>query len=216
MSCLRFLPVFAFFLLPCSTLRAQQNWELLEDKSGIAIYGKDTPYSDIKELKIITTFRTSLSSLVLLVMDVPYHPKWIYKCKKAYVVKEVSDSELYYYHETEAPWPASDRDGVAHVKVKQDPKSRVVNIEVRGVSGMVPIKPQFVRVPKIEASWTFTPVSEGVVKGEYRIKLDPGGNIPAWIINLFIEDGPYASILSMREALKTDKFRNARLAYIQD
>ena len=64
--------------------------------------------------------------------------------------------------------------------------------------------------------WTITPIKNGNVFIEYFIKVDVGGNVPNWIVNLFIEDGPYQSILHFKENLVLESYKNAKLSFIDE
>jgi hypothetical protein len=73
-----------------------------------------------------------------------------------------------------------------------------------------------VRVPQLKAFWKFTPKPDGTVDAEYQINVNPGGNVPAWIVNMFAIDGPYQSITSMKKLLLQSKYRTAKFDFIED
>ena len=51
---------------------------------------------------------------------------------------------------------------------------------------------------------------------EYFLKLDVGGNVPDWIVNLFIENGPHQSMLLFTESLQNEPYKNAKLDFINE
>ncbi|MFY9309928.1 MAG: START domain-containing protein [Bacteroidia bacterium] len=208
---------FAFLLLlPVSFVQAQNNWELKKDENGIKVYTKDIPGSDFKEIKTTTSFNASLSSLVALLTDISSHKKWIYRCKESKLIRKVSNSELYYYMETMVPWPASNRDGVLRFKFTQDSITKVVTVSSVNVPDIMPELSGVVRVPKFKASWTFTPKSDGKVEAEYQLNVDPGGSVPAWIINMFAVEGPYESLTNMKKILAENKYESAKFDFIKN
>ncbi|MES2655100.1 MAG: START domain-containing protein [Bacteroidota bacterium] len=191
------------------------RWELKKDQNNIKIYVKKNNNHAINELKAVTNFSSSLNGLVAFVKDIAIHEKYIERCKSAYIIRNVNDSELYYYQETEAPWPVANRYGVIYYKIRQASNKTVV-IQSSNILGLLPPKADMVEVPALKASWTFTPKANGIVEGEYYLYVNPGGNIPVWLINLFLVDGPYNTLLKMKKLLAQGKYQGAKSSYIKD
>lgn len=206
-----------FFCLSISTyISAQTDWELQKNENGISVYTKDQPNSGFKEIKAVATFNSSLSGLIALLTDIPSHPTWLYRCKQTKLLKTISSTELYYYVETYVPWPVSNRDGVIYFKTSQDSKTKVVTVSSRVIPGMLPENKGVVRVPKLVSSWRFTPKGDGTVSAEYQLDINPGGDVPPWIVNMFSVEGPYESIMSMRKKLVEVKYKSAKFDFITE
>lgn len=203
-------------LCTSSTGDGNSPWALKKNEHGITVYTREVSGSSIRELKAITHFDSKLSPLITLIKDVPEHPAYIYRCQSARVIKAPNDHELYYYHDTYAPWPVDNRDIVIYYHISQDPRTKVVTIASHAVDGLVPETEGKVRVHDFKASWVLTPAKDGTVNGEYYLYVDPGGNVPAWLINLFVVDGPYNSILKMKELLAQEKYQSAKIPFIHD
>lgn len=191
-------------------------WKLVKDSKGVKAYTRNTENSDIKQVKIITNVRSSLSALVALVRDVESHTQWIYRCKKAKKIKIVSPTEHYYYIESEAPWPVSNRDIITHSKIIQNKKTKKVTIISTGVPDFIGQIEGIVRIKNLNAKWEFTPKNNGTVDVTFYMLIDIGGNLPSWVINLAIEDGPFETVLNMKEIVKKGKYKNAELNFIKE
>ena len=92
--------------------------------------------------------------------------------------------------------------------IPQDIKTKIVTVASKGISDMIPPETNKVRVPEMSASWNFTPKVDGTVDGEYQLFVDPGGDIPSWIVNMFAGEGPYNSIINMKKMLTLDKYKS--------
>lgn len=213
---LKALGVLVLLVTQSNFLNAQQDWELKKDENGIKVYTKDIPGSDFKEIKTTTNFNSSLSGIVGLLTDISSHKLWIYRCKESKLIKTVSSSELYYYMETEVPWPASNRDGVIRFKFTQDSISKVVTVASKNINGLMPEIDGVIRVPKFIASWTLTPKKDGTVDAVYQLNVDPAGSVPAWIINMFAVDGPYESLTNMKKLLAKNNYESSKFDFIKD
>lgn len=200
----------------CYQAYSQNNWELKTRKQDIAVYTRTFPDSKFKAVKVECLLPATLSQLVTVILDVSTGPQWLYSTKSAVLLKQVSPSELYYYSEVNIPWPASNRDFIAHLKVVQDPATKVVTVFGPTVPDYIPVKKDIVRVTQSEGKWIITPLSGKQIKVEYTLRLDPGGNIPAWLINMFVTKGPYESFKNLKTHLQKPAYQNTRLPFIVD
>ena len=192
------------------------KWELKDDRDGIAVYTGNVGGSKFKALKVSCTFNATLSQMVEALMDVDRTPEWLFHTAGCFIVKQITPADLYYYSVVEIPWPVSNRDFVSHLKVSQDPASRVVTIDANCVEGMVAAKANMVRVTYSTGKWILAPVGGNQVKLTYTIHADPGGSIPAWLSNLFITQGPLQSIEKLRGFIQQPTYKNARLDYLKE
>jgi len=206
----------AYFFATGRVSYGQENWKLKSNKDDIAIYTRDVPNSRFKGIKVVCELNASLSQLVAVVMDVNTAVEWVYSTRSAVVLKQVSPSELYYYSEVSVPWPASNRDFIARLKVDQEPHTRVVTILGPVFPDYIPEKKDIVRVRHSEGKWVITPLAKGRIKVEYTLNMDPGGNIPAWLVNMFATKGPSESFRKLKVQLMKPAFAHVHLSYIVD
>jgi len=203
------------FILKVSPSWAQNNWKLTAEKDGIKVYTCLVPGSKIKAIKVKASFNANPSQLVALIMDVNSATDWVYHTKSSVLVKQVSPSELYYYSEISLPWPATNRDFVAHLTVSQDPVTKSVTIDGPAVNGLVPVKDGIVRVSESKGKWVITPLGGGQIGVEYTIHVDPGGALPAWLVNMFATEGPLKIFRNIKVQLQKRACKNADLAFAE-
>ncbi len=208
--------IFLFLVLKMSSVSAQNNWKLSTEKEGIKIYTSMVPDSKIKAIKVECNLNATPSQVVALVMDVNTAPDWVYHVKSAKLVKQVSASELYYYSEVSLPWPAANRDFVAHLTVSQDPDTKVVTIDGPAVPGFVPIKKGIVRIDNSIGKWIITPLGPDQVNVEYSIHVDPGGALPSWLVNMFATEAPLKIFESLRMQLQKSAYKNIAFAFVEN
>lgn len=166
--------VFLLFVAKLAVAGPEEPWSLSTDKEGIRVYTRHIPDSKIKAIKVECTFNASAAQLVAVLMDIKTCSEWVYHTKSATIIKQVSPSDIYYYSEVNIPWPVHNRDFVAHLKVTQDPKTKIVTIDAPVISNMVPAKDGIVRVENSTGRWVITPVDSNHVSIVYTLHLDPG------------------------------------------
>jgi hypothetical protein len=201
----------AFLLIFTLPLFAQNDWQLKTEKEGMKIYTREVPGSKVKALKVEAAFEATPAQFVALIMDVNTSADWVYHVKSSTLIKRVSASEIYYYSEVSLPWPLADRDFVAHLTVSQNPVTRVVTIDGPAVAGMVPTKPGVVRVSDSKGKWVITPLTNDQIKVEYSIHVDPGGDLPSWLVNMFATEGPLKIFRGIKAQLQKPAYRNTEL-----
>jgi hypothetical protein len=209
-----------FFILALniSVLFGQQKnaWELKKDEHGITVFTRMSEESDFKELKSVVCIKTSLSSIVALLNDWDSYPNWVYRCGKSNTLKKISDTEVIHYQTVVAPWPADNRDFVVHVSDSQDPSTKIVRITSVCTPDYIPKVPDHVRITEFRAAWTLVPQKDGMVEITYQLLVNPGGYVPAWLVNMAVVDGPYETMVNFKEWIKKDKYQKAKIPYIKD
>ena len=215
------MPRTIFFTLILSVVfslsgRSQEDWKLKTNKDGIAISTKTFPDSKFKAIKVEVELDATLSQLVAVIMDVNTGAEWVYSTKSSVLLKQVSPSEIYYYSEVSIPWPAANRDFIAELRAVQDSHSRVVTIYGPIFPDYLPVKKDIVRVRHSEGRWVISPVTKQRIRVEYTLRVDPGGDLPAWLVNLFVTKGPYESFKRLKEQLRKPVYANVKLPFITD
>ena len=140
-----------------------------------------------------------------LLLDVRCHTKWVYNTLVSVPIKVVSDTELYYYGETYAPWPVSNRDLVLHVKGNIDYANEIIEINVHSTPGLIPEKKGKVRVPRSHSHWIIKKTPQGCAI-TYTLDIDPGGRLPAWLVNFASVEGPFLSFTEMKKILTSGQY----------
>jgi len=187
---------------------AQTQWQLRTEKDGIKVYSSDVPDSKIKAIKVIGEFYATPAQLAAVVMDVNTATDWVYHLKSSTLIKKVSSNEIYYYAEVSLPWPAANRDFVAHLIVTQNPKTKAITIDGPAVPGYVPVKKGLVRIDNSVGKWIISPIGPDQVRVEYSIHVDPGGALPSWLVNMFADQAPVQIFKNLKNELRKPAYRS--------
>jgi len=190
------------------------DWVLQKKENGIAVYTQTQAGSNLKEVRVVNTVSSSLSGMVALLLDTKNYTRWIYACRESKELRVVSEKELYNYQITDVPWPFSDRDVISHFKIQQDSLTKIVTFTKIGVPDFIPAKDPLVRVQKFESKYHFIPLPHDSVQVEMEMLLDPGGNIPAWLINANIVTAPYKTTAAMINQLP--QYQSASYSFIHE
>ncbi|GGH36468.1 hypothetical protein GCM10007423_28790 [Dyadobacter endophyticus] len=171
-------------------------------RDGIKVYAKTVPDSKIKAMKAECTLDAGLDEVIALLLDVKATEQWVCHTKSCRLIRRVSDTELLYHTEVSLPWPLDNRDFVTHLRVIKHERSGVVTVEAPAVPGIVPLREGVVRINASINRWLIRPLPDGKVWVEYLLQVDPGGHIPAHVVNMFACRAPIETFQNMRKVLR--------------
>ncbi len=205
------------FTLFCScTLEAENTWQIAKQEEGIQVYVRDNSKSSLKVFRgVMILSSTKLSSLVAVLDDVKIMPQLLHNCKSAEIIKKEDKYSTTLYIVSKMPWPVKNRDSVVHSIMTQDKNTKKVLINMRSNPKAVPLKKGMVRVAAMSGYWEFMPVmvdgkDSKQVKVTYELSIDPGGNLPKWLVNTLAVDFPFNTLKNLRQLVKKPAYRTAK------
>jgi len=202
--------------IACTMAYAEPVWELKKDEEGIKVYIGSVPNSNIKAVRVTCILNANISQLTALLLDTKAHEQWVYNTKTSYLVKPLGPNHLVYYSEVSMPWPLTNRDVVVEMKISQQPATKVLYVSANTIDNYVPMNKGIVRVPLSKVSWTVTPIGNNQLSVEYVGQADPGGSVPAWLVNSFSTKGPFETFKKLKELVTSPAYKNARYDFVTD
>jgi len=193
--CLLTLPSF----LPASD---KNQWTLRREKDGINIYSRPSDYSKFNDIRVDMDLPGTIDQLATILRDVSKYPDWVYATRTSKMVRKVSDNEFIYYAEVGTPWPAANRDYYADMKIAFNPSNRSMSVFSIGMKDFQPEKKDLVRIPMSKGIWTVTTQSEKKIHLQYTLQIDPGGAVPAWILNSFATKAPIETFSNLKRKME--------------
>jgi hypothetical protein len=193
--CLLALPSF----LPASD---KNEWTLRREKDGINIYSRPSDYSKFNDIRVDMDLPGTIDQLAAILRDVSKYTDWVYATRTSKMVREVSDNEFIYYAEVGTPWPAANRDYYADIKIAFNPSNRSMSVFSVGMKDFQPEKKDLVRIPMSKGFWTVTTQSDEKIHLQYILQIDPGGAVPAWILNSFATKAPIETFSNLKRKME--------------
>lgn len=201
-------------LLSVQGLWAQDSWKLKKDEDGVQVYMQAKEGSPFKIVKTVTVLNTTLTKVAAVLLDVLKTPEWVYGTKTCSILKQESPQVVYYYAEIDMPWPASNRDFAIRISMSQNPQTKVITVLAENQPTFTPEKKGLVRIQQSAGKWTISPAGAGKVRVEYVLQVDPGGSLPAGIVNMFSYDGPFESFRNLQRQVDKPAYANVKIPFI--
>jgi len=188
---------------------AANDWKLEKEEAGIKVYLRNTPGSQVKSFMGKTRIKASISSIVSVLDDTSSYTRWLFNCKSAKMIAQQGETITTRYIVTNMPWPVVDRDAIIISKRSQNPSTKQVQIQMTTNPKQVPSVKGKVRIQNIKGRWIITPSNNNEVEVVYQMSIDPGGNIPKWIVNAMTFDLPFHALRNLKKISKESKYTNA-------
>ena len=198
------------------SISAQTEWNLKKDKDGIAVYTAKVEDSKFKSIRVVCELNANLSQLVSILMQPNLQPEWVIATKQANLVKQITSARIYYYAEATLPWPMNNRDMEIDLSMNQHPITKLLTIHANTIDHILSVKEGKQRVPMSQAIWLVQPLPDNKIRIDYQIKIDPGGGIPPWMVNLFIAKAPFESFKNLSKLLADKRFKGQHFDFLKD
>jgi hypothetical protein len=179
---------------------AQGKWELRKNENGISVFSRKPASGNLQELHVTCELDATKAQLIKTLLDINGYDDWVYSNKNAAVLKTISPQKVIYYAQSQLPWPIKDRDMI--IELTLNPTPDVLNIQAKGLPTFLPKRGNLIRVPYSLAIWKVTQGMNNKLKVDYTFNIDPGGGIPAWMVNATMATGSYNTFAKLKELLK--------------
>jgi hypothetical protein len=201
MNFYKFLIVWSVLVLAVKILSAQDNWVLKKQKDGIKISTRPSDHSKFNDIKVEMDLPGNIFLLNTILLDINHYSQWSYATKRSMLIKKTGPNRLIYYSEFSTPWPATNRDLCAEMEVNIDSGQNSLKIISVGRKNYLPENDDLVRIPYSKGVWDITTITDKIIHLKYILELDPGGSVPAWILNLFSTKAPFETFKNLQNKM---------------
>jgi hypothetical protein len=199
-----------------NTVFCQTEWTLKKDKDGIKVYTGKLIDSKFNAIKVSCNLNGNLFSLASILLQPNLQPEWVTATKTSKLLKQLAPNHIYYYNIATIPWPLANRDMVIDLKVVQDSVTKKMTVTANTIENVLPAVKGLERIPYTHATWEVTPIGPNQIHVEYFLKINPGGGVPPWIVNMFIAKAPFESFANLTRIIQEKRFQNQKLDFIRN
>lgn len=198
-----------FYLLSINFVLADklsaQPWTFVKEKDGIKIFTRIEPNSSLKSFRGEVIIHAPFERVCGILGNPKNNDWWDKVISDVKVLGYEEHKFIRYYLIYHLPWPFANRDLVSETRITSDPVTGAKFYIAKPLSGVVPEKPNLVRIEKYQQIWTVQPMDKGNVRVILEGSFDPGGNIPLWVSNMVITQTPFKIMHALRERVLSDK-----------
>ncbi|WP_040802674.1 START domain-containing protein [Zhongshania aliphaticivorans] len=193
------------------------DWELAKDAEGVKVFTGAVAGSEYKAFRGEIVVDAELNQLMAVLDDTANFSNWMYNCKSPKLLYKASLLDRYQYLQNDFPWPAKDREMILRNEISQDPASRVTTVKLSSVAleklpaparQAMPKTGAAVRMEAVQGFFELSPVSDTQTKVIFQLHLDPGGGLPAGLVNALIVDNPFETLKALAKQAVRPEYAN--------
>lgn len=179
---------------------SQKKTNLALDKEGIKIYLTKLDTTPFKEYRAIMTVKANIDTVAKQILDIKSLQKWNFKTRKSELIRKVSDTSWIFYMNHHLGWPVQDRDHVSRVTLIKKDKEQTITI--LPANNVLKEKQGIVRLTNFKGFWYLKKISENQTLVVQQIYGNPGGSVPAFMVNMVVTKGPFESFKELRKRVE--------------
>jgi hypothetical protein len=182
---------------------AAGGWELAKNSSGIKVYERSVPGTDLMEYMGVVTIDAKMEVIGEVLRDVKNMNKWLADCYGAQVEKQISRNDMVIFMVLRPPI-IQERDIVLKDKTVYDYENGKASITFQATDEVkIPLEEKRVRVTNMTGLFDMEYLGRNKTRFIYRLMVDPGGSIPKKVAYAVMKSYPYNSLKGLR-SLVTD------------
>jgi hypothetical protein len=197
----RMLPPFLLFItalsavimLAITPLKAGgEEWHFVFEADDITVHKRIKEDAIFLEFKSTGILRGEISDYLSVILDTEIMPDWAPQCIEAQNVERINDRETIIYVACNGVWPVADRDYIAKRTLISGPGESAVRVNINLIENSdAPDIKSRVHIPYLQCCWMLKRISPSHTHVELRACVDPGGWLPAWLVNWGYRWVPY-------------------------
>ena len=198
---------YAAVIIPFYFLAADAGWEFVLKDEGFKIYQRKIEGQPFIQVKGTGTIHEPISKILSIVLDYKRIKEWQPNLETFERLETYSDRHFMNYFAMNLPWPVTDRDVVMRHKIKVDSKNRWVHISLaNSTHPKRPNRKGYIRLPFARGRISMHWVDGGKATWmEFHNQGDPGGWIPAWLVNWISKKQIAGSISLLKKRVNSVK-----------
>lgn len=180
-------------------LTLSASWTLSFDDNGITGYTRHVEHSKYLEYRLEMTCKGTVKEALDAITDINNYKKLYPFLGKIELLSEPHPTQFDVLLVIKTPFPAKNRIGVYSNQINHI-SANEARIFITQKSELIPDS-KYVKIVECYGSWVIKAVDQNQVTIVHQFFADPGGSIPAWIINAFALKHPKNTFKTLKKQL---------------
>lgn len=177
----------------------ENEWKMSLDKDDITIYTRDIESSKFHEFLAVATMQGTIEGFSEIITGVDKYTEWMPDCESAEILENPNPNDVTYHMKLKVPFPFADREIIQQIVLHK--KNDLLEIAILNHPDKIDQTKKYVRITIAHGRWIIKQISSEEISIRFQYFADPGGDIPAWLVNSFIVKNPHLTLLNIKEML---------------
>lgn len=189
----------------CAALAAAEDesgWRKIHEEHGIVVSTREEAGQELPRFRGQATLSGQVLHVLAVVLDDARSKEWAKSADEAVVLRKVDERTEIVYSRSHQTWPVRDRDLVMKrsVEVLKPGESFVVRLTC--IPGEKPVIDGVIRLARCETSIALSKVDAGRTYVDYRVRADPGGSSPTFIVRWASKNIPLDTLSALKKQIE--------------
>lgn len=209
MVCKSSVGILCLFLVCPLFSQTGKDWKFRKEKDGIKVYTKTVEGIKYHEYKVEAEIDGTLDRFYALFKDFEVYNDLFKDVKELNILSNTPDRHVTYL-KTNTPFPARDREAVMENRFSFSSDPYQLRIDINCIDTYYQPSKKVVRINYCEGFWEASEKPSGKLFVIHRFIADPGGSIPAFIVNIKTIQNPLKTMTRVRELILSPKYQNTK------
>jgi hypothetical protein len=188
----------AVLLIPGSSTRADDAWEVVDRDQGVVVSVREQPGSSFPVFRGQGSVKGELLHVLAVVLDGSRASEWSEDADENAVLRTLDARTHVVYSRSRQTWPVRDRDLVMRRTVEVLEPEQAYRVRMVCLRGEKPKIDGVIRIEDCETTFVLRRLDAQNTQVEYQVRVDPGGSNPDWLVRAVSRKGPRDTIVALR------------------
>lgn len=197
--------------LPPLAVAISDEWDFEMESDGVRVFTRDSSIPGLKTVRAETVIPVEDPYVIVaLLADVEAAVELMDTLS---FVEELESAEAggnWVHMVVDMPWPVRDRDVAAVATTLHDEKNRRFILNLTGRPDLIPVDRRYLRVPSFDSTYTLDYGAGDGVRVIFECTVDPGGSVPAWVMNYGMTRMPVKTLRNMRRMVSREEYQGQK------
>lgn len=194
-------------LLFLSLFFSASEWQPIWSEGTLTAYAQEVPGNDLPTYKIQGILDENMYEVLAVLNDFSRHQEWLFSMSsETKIIWRPDDFHIFMYSRFDSPWPVWDRDVIMKVEINLNQETQEINATLEDIMlSQRPTLPDVVRSPHVMVLIYMKYIDETHTEIEGIMEVDPGGDIPNWMVKIFSKQVPHDSLVRLKGQIRKTK-----------
>ncbi|MEY2986606.1 MAG: hypothetical protein RJB13_127 [Pseudomonadota bacterium] len=176
-------------------------WKVALEDEGITVYKRNRVASPYEEVRAEALLEGTVSQFTPFFSDPVNYKKWVYGALETQLLESAQPFDFVFRGVFQIPWPFENRELISRVVLSEQNNPAMITATLSHAITSYKKSQDLVRVEHFESLWSVVQESERRVRFSINMYVEPGGQLPPFIVNLVLSRIQLWSIKNLRREL---------------
>ena len=200
-----------------TTTRDDDPWVLVRRHGAIRVYRHRDDHERLRTFRGVLRMELADEyALVALANDYENLPEWVHFLRDVEEIKRDGPLRRWLRFTTNLPWPLHDREAVLRLDARQhrDEHEDALWMDISNAPDLIDPDPRFLRFPQLHGHSGMRRLPGDEVEIIYQMVINPGGRIPAWLVNRVLRDAPFFTLARLHHRVRCPEYQGRYYRYL--